>query len=45
MSHLVEAFDKMLNIIQRYFTCEGIFKPLISLLLHFTGKDSMNIPF
>jgi hypothetical protein len=24
-SHLVEVFDKMRNIIHRYFTCEGIF--------------------
>jgi hypothetical protein len=24
-SHLVEGFDKMLKIIQRYFTCEGRF--------------------
>jgi hypothetical protein len=24
-SHLVEGFDKMLNIIQRYFTREGRF--------------------
>jgi hypothetical protein len=48
-SHLVEGFDKMLKIIQRYFTCEGRFNMIyqyhIRLLLHFTGKDSMNIPF
>jgi hypothetical protein len=48
-SHLVEEFDKMLKIIQRYFTCEGRFNTLyqyhIRLLLHFTGKDEMNIPF
>lgn len=48
-SHLVEGFDKMLKIIQRYFTCEGRFKMIyqyhIRLLLHFIGKDSMNIPF
>jgi hypothetical protein len=47
-SHLVEGFDKMLKIIQRYFTCEGrfnkIYKYHIRLLLHFMGKDSMNIP-
>jgi hypothetical protein len=39
----------MLKIIQRYFTCEGRFNTLyqyhIRLLLHFTGKDEMNIPF
>ena len=48
-SHLVEGFDKMLKIIQRYFTCEGRFNMIyqyhIRILLHFTGKDLMNIPF
>jgi hypothetical protein len=48
-SHLVEYFDKMLKIIQRYFTCEGRFNMLyqyhIRIFLHFTGKDEMNIPF
>ena len=48
-SHLVEGFDKMMKIIQIYFTCEGIFNMIyqyhIIRLLHFTNKDSMNIPF
>jgi hypothetical protein len=48
-SHLVGEFDKILKIIQRYFTCEGRFNTLyqyhISFLLHFIGKDEMNIPF
>jgi hypothetical protein len=48
-SHLVEDFDKMLKIIHKYFTCEGRFNMLyqyhLRLLLHFTGKDEMNIPF
>jgi hypothetical protein len=48
-SHLVEGFDKMLKIIQRWFTCEGrlnmIYQYHIRLLLHFTGKDLMNIFF
>jgi hypothetical protein len=48
-SHLVEDFDKMLKIIQRYFTCDGRFNMLyqyhIRPFLHFTGKDEMNIPF
>jgi hypothetical protein len=39
----------MLNIIQRYFTCEGRFNMLyqyqIRFFLHFTGKHEMNIPF
>jgi hypothetical protein len=47
--HLVEGFDKMLKVIQRYFTYEGRFNMIyqyhIRLLLHFTGKDLMNIPF
>jgi hypothetical protein len=48
-SHLVEGFDKMMKIIQRYFTCEGklnmIYQYHIRLLLHFIGKDLMNILF
>ena len=48
-SHLIEDFDKMLKIIQRYFTCGGRFNTLyqyhIRLLLHFTEKDEMDIPF
>jgi flagellar biosynthesis protein FlhB len=48
-SHLVEGFDKMLKVILRYFTCEGIFNMIyqyhIRLLLHFIGKDLINIPF
>jgi len=39
----------MLKVIQRYFTCEGRFNLIyqyhIRLLLHFTGKDDMNLPF
>jgi hypothetical protein len=46
---LIEQFDRLLKIIQRYFTYEGIFKTLyqyhIRLLLHFTGKVEMNIPY
>jgi hypothetical protein len=48
-SHMLEYFDKMLRVIQRYFTCEGRFNMVyqyhIRLLLHFTGKESMNLPF
>jgi hypothetical protein len=48
-SHLVEGFEKMLKVIQRYFTCEGRFNMIYQyhtrILLHFTGKDLMNIPF
>jgi hypothetical protein len=49
INHMLEDFDKMLKAIQRYFTCEGIFNMIyqyhIRLLLHFIGKDAMNIPF
>ena len=48
-SHMMECFDKMLMVIQRYFTCEGRFNMVyqyhIILLLHFTGKESMKFPF
>jgi hypothetical protein len=48
-NHLIEQFDKILRIIQRYFTCEGRFNTLyqyhIRLLLHFTGKIEINIPY
>ena len=45
-NHLIEQFEKILRIIQRYVTCEGRFNTLyqyhIRLLLHFTGKIEMN---
>jgi hypothetical protein len=48
-SHMLEYFDKMLKVIQRYFTCEWRFNMVyqyhIRLLLHFTRKESMNLPF
>ena len=48
-SQLIEQFDRLLKIIQIYFTCEGRFNTLylnhIRLLLHFTGKVEMNIPY
>jgi hypothetical protein len=48
-NQLIEQFDKILRIIQRYFTCEGRFNIVyqyhIILLLHFTGKIEMNIPY
>jgi hypothetical protein len=48
-SHLVEGFDKILKIIQRYSTCEGRFNMIcpyhIILFLNFNVKDEMNIPF
>jgi hypothetical protein len=48
-SHMTKYFDKMLRVIQRYFTCEGHFNMVyqyhIRLLMHFTGKQLLNFPF
>ena len=48
MNHMIERFDRILRIIQRYFTCEGRFNTLyqyhIRVLLHYIGKIEMNIP-
>jgi hypothetical protein len=48
-SQLIEQFDRLLKIIQRYFTCEGrfntMYKSHIRFLLHFTGKVEMNITY
>jgi hypothetical protein len=48
-SQRIEQFDILLKIIHRYFTCEGRFNTLyqyhIRLLLHFTGKVEMNVPY
>jgi hypothetical protein len=48
-SKLIDQFEKILKIIQRYFTCEGRFNTLyqyhVRLLLYFTGKVEMNIPY
>jgi hypothetical protein len=47
--YLLEPFDKLLKIIRRYFTCEGRFDRVyayhIRLLMHFTGKNTLNLPF
>jgi hypothetical protein len=46
---MLECFDKMIRVIQRYFTCEGMFNMVyqyhIILLLHFTGNETTNLPF
>jgi hypothetical protein len=48
-SQLIEQFDRLLKIIQRYFTCEGRFNTLykshIRLSLHFTSKVEMNFTY
>jgi hypothetical protein len=46
---MLEYSDKMLRVIHRYFTCEGRFNMVyqyhIRLLMHFTRKQFLNIPF
>jgi hypothetical protein len=47
--YLLETFDKILKIIRKYFTREGRFDKVhpyhIKLLMHFTGKNPLNLPF
>jgi hypothetical protein len=47
--YLREPFQKLLKVIRRYFTCEGRFDRVypyhIRLLMHFTGKKPLNLPF
>jgi hypothetical protein len=47
--YLLEPFEKLLKIIQKYFTCEGRFDKVhqyhIRLLMHFTGRSPLNLPF
>jgi hypothetical protein len=46
---LIEDYDKMLFIIQRFFTCEGRYNWVLQyhfkLLLHFTGKKEIDLSF
>lgn len=46
---LKENFSKILMVIQKYFTCEGRFNMVyqyhFKLLLHFTSKKPLDIPF
>jgi len=47
--YLLEPYRKLLKVIQRYFTCEGIFGRVYQyhfrLFMHFTGKSPLNLPF
>jgi hypothetical protein len=47
-NHVLEYFDKMLRVIQRYFTSEGRFNMVyqyhIRLLMHITRKEPLNLP-
>ena len=48
-SYLKENYAMLLTCIQKYLTCEGRYNKVYSyhfkLLLHFTGKSSIDIPF
>jgi hypothetical protein len=47
--YLLEPFEKLLKIIRKHFTCEGRFNKVhpyhIRLLMHFTGKNPLILPF
>jgi hypothetical protein len=47
--YLQEPFQKLLGVIRKYFTCEGRFDRIhshhIRLLMHFTGRRPLNLPF
>jgi len=47
--YVLELYEKLLRVIQRYFTCEGRFDRVyqyhVRLLMHFTGKNPLNLPF
>jgi len=46
--HLLDKYDPLMNIIMKYFTCEGRFSRLyqyhIILLMHFTSIKPINLP-
>jgi hypothetical protein len=46
---IIEEYDKLLFIIQRFFTCEGRYNWVLQyhfkLLLHFTSKKEIDLPF
>jgi hypothetical protein len=47
--YMLDHFDKLLHVIQCFFTCEGRFNMVyqyhLRLLMHFTGKQALNLPF
>jgi hypothetical protein len=47
--YLQGPFQKLMEVIRKYFTCEGRFDIIhshhIRLLMHFTGRRLLNIPF
>ena len=48
-SHLQDHHSKLLEVIQRYYTCEGRFNKSyhyhIKLLMNFTSKKPLNLPY
>jgi hypothetical protein len=48
-NYILAHHDKLLRVMQRYFTCEGSFNKVymyhIRLLMHFTSKKSINLPY
>jgi len=48
-SYLHDHYGKLLEVIQRYFTCQGRFNRVyhyhIRLLMHFIGKKAMSLPY
>jgi hypothetical protein len=47
--YLLEPYEKLLRVIQRYFTCVGRFERVyqyhVRLLMHFTRKSPLHLPF
>jgi hypothetical protein len=47
--YLLEPFEKLMNIILKYFNCEGRFDKVhqyhIRILMHFIGISPLNVPF
>ena len=48
-SYMKENYSKLLFVVQKYFACEGRFHMVylyhFRLLLHFTGKQPLDLPF
>jgi hypothetical protein len=46
---ILEHYEKLLRVVQRYFTCERIFDKVyqyhIRIMMHFTGNNPLNLPF
>jgi hypothetical protein len=47
--YVLDPYEKLLRVIQTYFTCEGRFDRVyqyhVRLLMHFTRKNPLNLPF